>query len=141
MHTMAAALEHGDESILLVEPDPETRVLAAFMLHRLGYRVTETRTGADALELWESCGYDLLLAEALMPRLNGHDLAEKLRSRQPHLRALFLADAEYERRARKAAASRRVRFLRRPFTIATLAAAVREALDSDADRMITAGSS
>jgi two-component system cell cycle sensor histidine kinase/response regulator CckA len=119
MHTMAA-------SILLVQPDPQTRVLAAFMLERLGYQVTQTRSGEEAMAA--DGPFDLLLTEAVMSRLNGHDLAEKLRAAQPNLRALFVADADYERIARKAASKRGVRFLRRPFTMTTLAEAVSDAL-------------
>lgn len=124
------------ESILLVEPDPQTRVLAAFMLERLGYEVTQTRSGAEALAAGGP--FDLLLSEAVMSRLNGLDLADMLRAAQPSLRALFLADAEYERIARKAPGKRGLRFLRRPFTMSTLAAAVRDALGA---RAMFAGSS
>jgi DNA-binding NtrC family response regulator len=129
MHTMA-------EAILLVEPDPQTRVSTAFMLERLGYRVTQTRNAAEALAAGGP--HDLLLAEAVMSRLNGHDLAERLRAAQPSLRTLFLADAEYERLARKASEHRGVRFLRRPFTMEMLAVAVGDALGG---RALFAGSS
>jgi len=128
MHTMP-------ESILLVEPDPQTRVSAAFMLERLGYRVTQARSGAEALAVTEP--FDLLLSEAVMSRLNGHDLADRLRADRPGLRTLFLVDADYERMARKAAAQRGVRFLRLPFTVATLASAVREALEDGKGRVLT----
>jgi CheY-like chemotaxis protein len=140
MHTMAA-LPRGDESILLVEPDPETRVLAVFMLDRLGYRVMEARNGPAAISASESAIFDLVVTEAVMSGLNGHDLAGLLQERQPKLRALFLADPDYERLARKAAARRGVRFLCRPFTMATLAQAVREALDARPVRTVAAGNS
>jgi two-component system, cell cycle sensor histidine kinase and response regulator CckA len=119
------------ESVLLVEPDAETRALAAFMLSRLGYRVTETRNAAEAIRLCDEQGvaFDLLLAEAVMARLNGRDLAQLLRERQPALRTLFLADPDYERLARREAARKGIRFLCRPFTMATLSAGVREALN------------
>lgn len=127
-----AEAARGQESVLLVEPDPETRTLAAFMLSRLGYRVTETRNGAEAIRACDEQGvdFDLLLAEAVMARLNGHDLAELLRERQPSLRTLLLADPDYERLTRREASRKRIRFLCRPFTMATLAAGVREALDT-----------
>ena len=117
--------------MLLVEPDPETRTLGAFMLRRLGYRVAEARSGLDALRLYdeEDGGFDLLLAEAAMPRMNGHDLAEQLRARRSNLRVLLLADNAYVRLARRAAAQKGLGLLSRPFTMASLAAGVREALD------------
>lgn len=121
----------GTESVLLVEPDAETRVLASFMLRRLGYCVTEARGGVEAFKLHgaSDSAFDLLLASAVMPRVNGHDLADLLRARWPELRVLLLADAEYERAARRNAARRDIGFLCRPFTMAVLAARVRECLD------------
>ena len=45
------SIPRGSETILLVEPDPETRALAAFMLSRLGYPLLEARTAVDAVKL------------------------------------------------------------------------------------------
>jgi CheY-like chemotaxis protein len=128
---MAATAESGTESVLLAMPDPETRVLVGFMLRRLGYRVIEARSGAEAIRLRDEGteNFDLLLADALMPRMNGHDLAEALRARNQGLRVLLLAEPSYARSARRTAAQRELRFLCRPFTIVTLGAAVREELD------------
>jgi two-component system, cell cycle sensor histidine kinase and response regulator CckA len=117
--------------VLLVEPDAETRALAAFMLRRLGYRVAEAHNAPEALRVYDEQdgAFQLLLAEAIMPRVNGHDLTEMLRSRCPGLRVLLVADTDYERLARRAAARKRIGFLCRPFTMATLAVRVRESLD------------
>lgn len=122
----------GTETILLVEPDPETRTLAAFMLTRLGYSVLEAHNAMEALKIYDerASGVDLLLAEAVMPRVNGHELAKLLCARDPAMRTLFLADEEYERMSRRVAAQKSVLFLVRPFTMRALAARVRKALDA-----------
>ncbi len=122
----------GTETILLVEPDPETRTLAAFMLTRLGYSVLEAHNAMEALKIYDerASGVDLLLAEAVMPRVNGHELAKLLGARDPAMRTLFLADEEYERMSRRVAAQKSVLFLVRPFTMRALAARVRKALDA-----------
>jgi hypothetical protein len=57
-------------------------------------------------------------------------VAEALRARWPGLRVVLLADDRYERGARRAAAQSGIGFLCRPFTMASLAARVREALDA-----------
>ena len=121
----------GKEAVLLAMPDPETRVLVSFMLRRLGYRVVEARSGAEAIRLRDEADgdFDLLLADAVMPRMNGPDLAEALRGRDQGLRVLLLAEPSYARSARRTAAQRELRFVCRPFTIASLGAAVREELD------------
>jgi CheY-like chemotaxis protein len=133
----------GNETVLLVEPDPETRALAAFMLRRLGYTVLEARHANDAIAAYEEqCGsVDLLLTEAVMTRTNGHDLAELLRQHNPALRVLYLADAQYERLTRRVALEKKLLFLVRPFTMSQFAPKVREALDAPGLRVAMAGSS
>ena len=44
----------GSETILLVEPDPETRKLAAFMLCKQGYTVLEARNAAEAFQHYQA---------------------------------------------------------------------------------------
>jgi two-component system cell cycle sensor histidine kinase/response regulator CckA len=135
LHTAEA--RGGNETVLLVEPDPETRALAAFMLGRLGYSVVEAHNGLEASQLYDEHGgaIDLLVTEAIMSRVDGHDLAESLRGRKPGLRILFMADLQYARLTRRVAAQKKMMFLARPFTIAQLAAKVREALDTPGVRI------
>jgi two-component system cell cycle sensor histidine kinase/response regulator CckA len=127
----SSATPRGTETILMVEPDPETHALAVFMLSRLGYRVLEARTAMDALKIFaaENSAIDLLFTETLMSKVNGHELAQMLTRELPDLRVLFLSDAGYERLTRTVAQQRGLHFLRRPFTMRVLARKVREALD------------
>ena len=129
--TPNCATPRGTETILIVEPDPETRALAVFMLSRLGYRVLEARTAVDAIKLYSLSAepIDLLFTETLMSKVNGHELAQMLTRDKPDLRVLFLSDAGYERLARPVAQQRGLHFLRRPFTMRMLATKVREVLD------------
>lgn len=137
--TLPQRLPRGEETILLVEPEPETRKLAAFMLTKQGYQVIEARNAAEAVRIFDegSTPIHLLLTEALMSRVNGHELAQMLEGRSPGLRSLFLADSEYERMTRRVAALKGVLFVVRPFTMSILAMKVREVLDAPA-RMLAA---
>lgn len=133
--TMLSAQEPapgGTETILLVEPEPETRKLALFMLCRLGYTVIEARNAEEAFRRWDEQGsqVSLLLTEAPMSRVNGHELAHTLTHWEPALRVLYLSDAGYERLARRAAGEKGLMFLQRPFTMGSLSAKVRQALDA-----------
>ncbi len=131
MATNASTTPRGSETILLVEPDPETHALAVFMLSRLGYRVLEARNAVDAVNLYAQWpeSIDLLFTETLMSKVNGHELAQMLTRGHPELRVLFLADAGYQRLTRDVAQRKGLHFLRRPFTMRQLAAKVREVLD------------
>jgi DNA-binding NtrC family response regulator len=132
---MAAAMSdpapRGTETILLVQPDAESRTLAAFMLSRLGYTVLEAHNAMEALKIHDERGggVDLLLAELRMPRVNGQELAQVLEARDGALRVLFMADTDYARLARRIAAQKHLVFLPRPFTMHVLAEGVRDALD------------
>lgn len=131
-----------ESTVLLVSPDPETRASAAVVLARLGYRVFEARHAIEAQCVFEECrgAIDLLLTEAPMSRVNGHALADSLRTKNPGLRVLFLSDASYERMARRVAARKGLPFLVRPFTPAQLASKVRQALDGPGARLQKAAS-
>jgi DNA-binding NtrC family response regulator len=127
----SGAVLGGTETILIVEPDPETRALAVFMLSRLGYRILEARNALDAVKIHqEECNsIDMLFVETLMSKVNGHELAQMLTRENPQLRVLFLSDAGYERLTRNVAQKRGLHFLRRPFTMRILGGKVREVLD------------
>jgi two-component system cell cycle sensor histidine kinase/response regulator CckA len=133
---MSDPTPRGTETILLVQPEPETRTLAAFMLGRLGYTVLEAHNAMEALKIHDERGggVDLLVAELRMPRVGGQELAEVLEARDATLRVLFMADADYARLARRIAALKNLPLLPRPFTMRVLADGVREALDRPARR-------
>jgi CheY-like chemotaxis protein len=131
----------GTETVLLVEPEPESRTLGAFMLSRLGYTVLEARNATEAFSVYENCGcrVDLLVAEVRMPRVSGQELVQALTARDSDLRVLYLADTDFARRLRRTA-HRGQAILERPFTRATLAQGVRQALGAAVrPRVLTAG--
>lgn len=122
----------GTETILLVEPEPETRKLAAFMLEKQGYRILEAHNSIEAIHLYEEYGpaVDLLFTEALMSKVNGHELAQLLLARDPGLKVLYLSDLDYARLTRRIAVQKGLIFLSRPFTMRALAGKVRQVLDA-----------
>ena len=131
-----ATVPGGSETILLVDSDPGTRKLAAFMLQKRGYTVLEARSTADAMLLYESAGAgaDLLLTEILMPRMNGTELARQLVALQPQLRVLYMSHADARRIARHVKIDSVRGFLQKPFTMDRLTEKVRLALDSPRER-------
>lgn len=68
-----------EASLLVVDDDPSSRELLARRLHRAGFRVTTTASGAEALELLERHPIDLLLVDFVMPGMNGLELLERVR--------------------------------------------------------------
>lgn len=129
----------GSETILLVEPDPETRKLAAFMLSKQGYTVLEARNAAEAFEHYRERGWqvDLLLTEALMCEVNGQELARVLEAKDPRLRVVYISDTD-DRRLTRRNRTKPVLVLR-PFTMRLLADKVRQVLDGQSRRVVAAG--
>ncbi len=73
------------ELILLVDDERVIRQATRTMLERHGYRVVEARDGEDALERIEQHGAEVaaVVADLLMPRMDGAELIRQLR-RRPH---------------------------------------------------------
>lgn len=78
-------------TILVVDDSITTRTLEKNILEAAGYRVALATNGQEALEqlraLQAQGGCQLVLSDVDMPRLNGFELTERIRS-DPHLRQL-----------------------------------------------------
>ena len=117
-------------SILIVDDEAGVRGVAARLLERLGYAVHVASSGVAALELAERLDHvELLLTDVRMPGMTGPELVELLVARVPSLRVLYMSgyvDDHLVGACHRAG----VRFLQKPFSGATLADAVRAALDT-----------
>jgi CheY-like chemotaxis protein len=119
--------------ILVVDDDPDVRLMTVSMLEELGHRVIEAPGGPDALRLLESrAAPDLIVLDYAMPEMNGAELAAELRKREvlsPIIFATGFADMDAIQRVLKGEPF----ILRKPFDMASLAAIVREARKATAD--------
>jgi len=68
------------KTILVAEDDPETRLILQQGLVRAGYRVIIAEDGEQALERFREYKPDLVLLDVEMPRLNGWEVLERLKS-------------------------------------------------------------
>ena len=71
-------LPKGTERVLLVEDEEMQLQSAAWMLERLGYRVTARSSSLEALSDFDRSPYDfdLVITDQMMPRMTGLKLAE-----------------------------------------------------------------
>lgn len=76
--------------ILLAEDDEQLRIFLARGLERAGHVVESVGDGAAALRLGCERQFDLLLADVVMPELDGIELARELADRQPGIRIMFI---------------------------------------------------
>jgi two-component system cell cycle sensor histidine kinase/response regulator CckA len=124
-------LPAGSETILLVEDETIVRDLARTILELRGYHVLVAASPQEAMTLDErGVHFDLVVTDVVMPKMRGGELAERLRSRRPGLKVLFMSgypDGQDAIGAGDAGSS----FLQKPFTVVELGRKVRELLDAD----------
>ncbi len=123
--------ERGSELIMIVDDDEKVRAVAGRVLTAKGYRVIAAEDPADALRLLADGGakVQLLLTDLIMPSMSGSELAERARSNRPSLRVLFMSGYRGHPSGAVVALGPAEHFIRKPFDMVTLAAAVREAID------------
>ena len=67
-------------NILIVDDNPDKLGLLEAALSLAGYNVTTATDGDEALAAIESYQPDLVITDVMMPRMNGYELAQRIRS-------------------------------------------------------------
>ncbi len=129
----ASALGSGEATILVVEDQAEVSNFAAEALESHGYRVIQTASGAEALKICERQDerIDLVMTDVIMPRMNGRELADRIRKLRPRIKILFVSGYADEEILAHKALDADASFFPKPFTPKGLAARVRELLGPD----------
>jgi len=90
MHT---GLENFGRSckVLLVEDRDDLREMMAQILAADGLAVTQARDGVEAVRAAQEGPVDLIVTDVLMPRLNGPEAVQCIRTFQPQVKAIFVS--------------------------------------------------
>ena len=125
----------GGEKVLLVEDNPEVQETAGMLLDQLGYRVFRAQSAAAALQLLQSGeAVDLVFSDVIMPgELDGMALARQVKEEYPDVAVLLTSGYAKAANAQEAGFP----ILRKPYKLATLARAIRDALDAEPARLLT----
>ncbi len=125
----AAAPRGLGETVIVAEDEDGLRVLLGRMLAGSGYQVVSARNGAEALEAARSRRkVDLLLADLVMPRMNGAELAEALSRIQPGVKVLFMTGHTEDGQVQERLVEGDVELIHKPFTGETLLGHLRRLL-------------
>jgi PAS domain S-box-containing protein len=126
-----ATLPRGRETILVVEDDEQVRRVVVANLAGLGYRVLEAGDGPAALEiLAHEPAVDLLFTDVVMPKdMSGQALAERAQRERPQLKVLFTTGYTQDAIVHAGRLDRGVMLLPKPYSRATLARRIRDALE------------
>jgi len=74
------AYQEVSKRVLLVDDEESIRVVIAMLLSSLGVTVVTARDATQALELYRSDTFDLVLTDYRMPGINGDQLARTIKA-------------------------------------------------------------
>jgi PAS domain S-box-containing protein len=74
--------EQNRPRLLLAEDDQTIRNLLQVMLQRSNYEIDIAENGQEAVDMWESGNYDLILMDVQMPLLNGFEATAAIRGKE-----------------------------------------------------------
>lgn len=121
--------------ILLVEDDTACAAMLRAALNHFGHQVVLAADGREALRLYEPQTMRLVIADLLMPEMDGMELIVKLLENEPSVRVIAMTGGGrqgkvgsylYLRMAERLGA---VKTLAKPFPLEELRQAVAECLD------------
>jgi two-component system, cell cycle sensor histidine kinase and response regulator CckA len=127
----------GDETILVVEDEPEVRQVIVELLAGAGYRILEAGDGIEALERLrrtEPSEVDLIISDVVMPRMGGRELFEKVQDTAPGTAFLFSSGYGEGLIDSGLVNGERAAFIAKPYGLDELTARVRALLDARRQR-------
>jgi CheY-like chemotaxis protein len=121
----------GTETILLAEDDEMVRNLNRTILEEAGYCVIEAVNGANAVQKFMDHRKEvkLLLMDLIMPRMNGRDAYNEIRSVNPRIPVIFTSGYSTDIINRQELTADGLPFLAKPVTPVEMLRKVREVLD------------
>ena len=124
-------LAREDETVLIVEDDPDVRSFTTEMVRMLGYRVLSAGDGETALRLLDAHPETrLLFTDVGLPRgMNGRQLADEAMRRRPQIKVLFTTGYARNAIVHHGRLDPGVEVVFKPFTYADLGAKLRHVLD------------
>ena len=124
----------GDETILVVEDDDSYRGLVSHILKRQGYEVLGATSGEVALKIARAPvqKIDLLIADIVLPGMDGVRLASELSEFQPDMQKLFISGHGSNLYRSKCCLTDDSAFMQKPFRPLALCTCVRDLLDRNA---------
>lgn len=76
--------------VLFVEDEADLTLIVADTLRGLGYDVVTAADGVEGLDKYRSEGADIIVADVMMPRMDGFTMARGIRKMSPEVPLLFL---------------------------------------------------
>ncbi len=123
----------GTETVLVAEDEVQVLNLCHHVLRQRGYHVLAAASPEAALALAEQHAgpIHLLVADVVMPEMNGKELWLRIKARHPETKCLFMSGYTADIIAHHGVLAEGVDFLPKPFSIHALMDKVREVLSRE----------
>jgi CheY-like chemotaxis protein len=126
-----APLRGGTETILIAEDNESVRNIIRISLERAGYKVIEATDGEEAIRTFTAHkdSIQLVLLDVVMPKKNGKEVFDQIKSIDPSVKVLFLSGYTADIVHRKGIRDGSIDFIPKPVSPDTILLKVREVLD------------
>ncbi len=78
------------DTILIVDDEKNYTVILSAVLEEEGYETLTANSGREALEILKNCDVDLVLTDMKMPSLDGMELLERVKDKDPDLPVIMM---------------------------------------------------
>lgn len=125
--------ERGVDVILLAEDNDDARMLLNEILKEFGYSVLEARDGEEAVEMFKNNhdSIDLVILDAIMPKLSGREVYEAVQVIDPSVKILFSSGYSKEALISQGGLTQGMDFIAKPYSPKELLMKIREVLDDE----------
>ena len=114
--------------ILVVDDDKTTRLVLRKVLTNAGFSTSVAKDGVEALKAIDGGGFDLMLLDVWMPRMNGLELLAKLRASATRPRVVVMTSDDAPETLLKAVREQAFKYVHKPVESAALIETVQDAL-------------
>jgi DNA-binding response OmpR family regulator len=123
---------NGNKRILVVEDDESITLGLRMNLEAEGYAVSVAHDGLEGLERARDGGFDLVLLDVMLPRVNGFEIVRTLRGEGRNMPVLMLSARGAEMDKVMGLDLGAEDYITKPFSLAELLARIKAALRRDA---------
>ncbi len=121
--------QNGNESVLIVDDEPQLRDIASKMLQDAGYITYSVSSGEHAVEFIKQTPVDLVILDMLMsPGINGYQTYQQILQISPTQKAIIASGFSESDDVKKTLALGAGGFIKKPYSSEQLKRAVRNAL-------------
>ena len=125
------------QRVLVIEDNPNLRKVLVNIVRKIGFaQVSEADDGFPAWDIIQTGEVDLVLADWSMPGLNGLELLKKIRKAKPpicDIPFLMITALDTKEAIVQAAQTGVDAYVIKPFSVATIADKIREAVEKRAN--------